>query len=238
MTDIETPATTDFRRDRWGRPLIVPPEGGKPIAYTRASGATKEITDRYNIERWGNRNVAYGMAADPSLVARLIALGGTPSTWSNEQRNAANKIVDDAQQAALAHKAADIGTAIHRIIERAVKGEEVAAGPYQQHLDTFWQIVADHRWELSPEYCECRLVCDELHLAGTADFIVHDPTHGWCIADLKTGRSVDYAALDYAGQLACYAHSMLYDVATDHRLPTPPINPEIGFIIHIPAEVA
>jgi hypothetical protein len=32
-----TRPATEIPRDRWGRPLIEPPDGGKPIGYTRVS---------------------------------------------------------------------------------------------------------------------------------------------------------------------------------------------------------
>src|SRR5207244_1019851 len=91
-------------------------------------------------------------------------------------------------------------------------------------------LIADER------FVECRLVCDALEMAGTADRLLRRATDGtWVVADLKTGASVDYGALGWSAQLAAYAHSDLYDPTTTTRTPTPPLDKVVGVIIHLPA---
>jgi hypothetical protein len=223
----------DYQRDRYGRPLVVPADGGKPKPYTRASSIAKTIEDTYNLERWANRNVAYGMAADPSLVARLVALGGTPHEWDQQTKNKVNEIADDAQQAAKAHRGADIGTAVHAMVEQINLGQQVDGGPYRADLDAYRAKVAEMGWTIWPKYVECRLVCDELGAAGTCDMLV---TNGgrYYVADLKTGPTISYAVLGYAAQLATYARSDLYDVDTGTRT-TVDIHPDVGYLVHLPA---
>ena len=34
----------EIPRDRWDRPLIIPPNGGQPVAYTRVSTLAKALT--------------------------------------------------------------------------------------------------------------------------------------------------------------------------------------------------
>jgi hypothetical protein len=54
------------------------------------------------------------------------------------------------------------------------------------------------------------------------------------VADIKTG-SVDYPH-KFAMQLACYARSLPYDIATDTRGPAQTeLNLDYGLIIHLPA---
>lgn len=235
LADLEQLAgPADFKRDRWGRPLVVPAAGGKPVAYTRASSAAKPIEETYNLELWARRNVAYGLAADPSLVARVLAVGGAPHEWSDNDKKTVNRIVDDAADIAQAHRAANIGTALHAIIERVNRGEPVGdVGIFQQDVDAYRQAIAQAGWTINPEHVECRMVCDELRMAGTCDSIIND-TDGYAIADLKTGSSVIYGALGYAAQLAAYAHADLYDPATDVRTPID-INRKAGYLIHLPA---
>ena len=79
MTTFADPVATDFVRDQWMRPLVVPVGGGRPIPYTRASAAAKTVEDTYQLELWARRNIVFGMSRDPSLIARTIALGGDPS---------------------------------------------------------------------------------------------------------------------------------------------------------------
>jgi hypothetical protein len=229
----DDPPVLDFKRDRWGRPLIVPAKGGKAKPYTRSSSAAKTIEDTYNLELWARRNVAFGMAVDASLVARVLAIGGDPGSWNESQRKAVAQVVTDAENAAQAHKAADIGSAVHKLTERVDLGEIVPAGPYEADIQAYVNalIVAG----LAVTHVECRMVCDSLEMAGTADRLVQDDDGNARIADIKTGRSVDFGGLGWGAQLAAYAHGELYDVETDQRIATPQLDTEVGYIIHLPA---
>lgn len=232
MTLLDAPTTTvaDFKRDRWGRPLIVPAGGGKAKPYTRASSAAKAIEDTFNLELWARRNVVFGMAHDPSLVARTVALGGTPHTWDADAKKAANAIAEDASKVAQAHRAADIGTALHAILEAVNRGQDIDPGPFRADVEA-WLAARDAMgWTVDPSHVECQLACDALELAGTADMIVNG-TH---IADFKTGATVEYATLGHAAQLAAYSRSDLYDIATDERQRLE-LNASTGYIVHIPA---
>lgn len=235
MTDLADPATVDYVRDQWGRPLIVPPGGGKPVPYTRSSSAAKTVEDTYNLEMWARRNIAYGMAHDQSLVARVLALGGTPYTWSDEARKAVNTIHEAAAAVALAHKGADIGTAVHTMTERVDRGEQFDAGIYTDDLNAYVAALIGAGLVTHPAWVECRLVCDELEMAGTADRILTAVDGRRLIADIKTGKDVIYGGLGWAAQLACYAHGHLYDVESGERLDTPPLDRTTGIIVHIPA---
>ena len=46
----------DFTRDRWGRPLIIPADGGKAIAYGRFSSHGSVLEDKFALEKWKIRN--------------------------------------------------------------------------------------------------------------------------------------------------------------------------------------
>jgi hypothetical protein len=237
LLDPGTNVKADYRRDRWGRPLIVPASGGKAKPYTRASSAARTIEDTFNIQTWDGRNIGYGMAIDPSLVARLLAIGGSPHQWTQEQKNLVNAIIDDAKAAAQAQRSADIGTAVHRMVERINLGEDVDGGPYQADLDAYRAAIDAMGWVIDPRYVECRMVCDELEMAGTCDLIVSEERHGSFIADLKTGSTVEYAVLGHAAQLAAYARGDLYDVTDDSREKITDLRTDIGYIIHLPAGV-
>ena len=57
------------RRDRWGRYVVLPVDGAKPIGYTRATTIAKGIEDSGGLLNWGKRMVAIGLAQRPDLVA-------------------------------------------------------------------------------------------------------------------------------------------------------------------------
>lgn len=224
---------TDFTRDRWGRPLIIPAGHTTPEPYTRASSAAKTIEDTYNLEMWARRNVVFGMAHDASLVARTLAIGGTPTEWGKQTKSAVNKIAQDAATVAAAHKAADIGTAVHALTEQLDLGAPVTGGPYQPDLDAYRDAIHAANLTIHPEHVECRMACDTLRLAGTADRLV-EHNGRLIVADIKTSATVDFGGLGWSAQLAAYAHSDLYNPA-DNTRQTVTIEKEWGIIIHLPA---
>ena len=238
---------TDFKRDRWGRPIIAQTDGSKPVGYVRSSSAAKVVDDTYNLEMWARRGVVYGMAHSPDLVAQLLALGGAPQTWDKGEKIVVNDLAVEAQRVAKSHAAAEIGTALHRMTERLDLGEDVEAGAYNSDLEAYAESLTRSGIVIRPEFVECRMVCDDLRMAGTADRIVDFSSDSpirevlgleageLMIADLKTGTSIDFGALGFAAQLAAYAHGHLYDIQTDERVETPNINKRHGLIIHLPA---
>jgi hypothetical protein len=235
MDQLDDLSHDDFKRDRWGRPLIEPKGGGKPLPYTRSSSAAKTIEDTFNLELWMRRNIVYGMAHDTSLIARTLAIPGGPSDWDQKQKKAINDICEAAAQVAQASKAADIGTALHAMVEQVNLGQRVNAGAYARDLEAYEEAIAQMGWSIHPDHVECRMVCDTLQMAGTCDMLVQNGDGEYFVADLKTSSSVDYGGLGWAAQLAAYAHSDIYSPLLQTRLQTPVINQQVGYIVHLPA---
>jgi len=241
MTDAFTLATAqpvdDFPRDRYGRPMIVPADGGKPIPYGRPSSFGKKLEDTYGLEQWQRRMMTVGLARTPSLVARAATIPGDPKAWTKAHKADLNAIADEALIAAKANQAADIGTSLHRMTELADLSDDVShlPEPFAADVAAYRAGMAAHGFTIDPTHVECRMVCDELRLAGTTDRIPFVPTIGQHrILDLKTGESIELAALGYAVQLAVYAHSVLYDVATGQRTPID-LDLATALIVHLPA---
>src|SRR5689334_2925212 len=72
MSDFTTPAP-QVPRDRWQRPLVVPPKGGKPVAYTRCTTFVGCLEDTFNLSRWQQRMVALGLNDRPDLLLAVAA---------------------------------------------------------------------------------------------------------------------------------------------------------------------
>jgi RecB family exonuclease len=239
MTDpftlADTPLVADFNRNGRGQPVITPASGGKPIAYNRPSSWGKKIEDMYGINQWEKRCVVAGLARTPSLVARALAVEADPKKWSKADKDALNLIADEAKTAARANQAADIGTALHRMTERLDLGEDLGTlpDPYKSDVAAYYRGMVEHGLQTHKAWVECRMVQDDLKLAGTCDRIVtHNGTN--YIYDLKTGESIELAALGYAVQLAIYAHSHLYDIPTGGRTGIK-VNQDVALIGHLPA---
>ncbi len=223
MTIFDQP-DTDIPRDRWGRPLVVPPEGGKPVAYTRCTTFIKCLDDREALEKWQQRMVTLGLIERDDL--RLAAAA------HRDDKRKLNEICRDAMEAAKSSAAATTGTAVHAFTEQVDRGTlEVARVPLDVRADVEAYVRATKPFEplLIEQFC----VLDDYRIGGTPDRGVRYHGRNY-IADIKTG-SIEYALPSIAMQLAVYARSVQYDHRTKKRTPLPDVDTSKGIVIHLPA---
>lgn len=82
--------------------------------------------NRYNIERWQERQVAIGLAARADLLLAVKALGPEPEGgWTRDQKDQLTKLAGQAQEAAKSGAGAIAGTAVHTLTERVDRGEPI-----------------------------------------------------------------------------------------------------------------
>ena len=216
--------TGDPQRDRWGRPLIVPPGGGKPVPYARATTLAKTLDDEGALATWKMRMVAVGLARR----ADLIALASTTT-----DKKQLDDITQQALDAAASGARANIGTALHALVEQINRGEQPP-----NLLDSLTADIAAYRdgvKDLRLSMPETFVVNDSWQVAGTFDFLVE--SNGMLlVGDLKTGTDLKYSWRSIAVQLAVYANSeWIYDPATDTRSPMPEVDKRLGVVVHLPA---
>ena len=217
-----TPLLEKVPRDRWGRPLITPPGGGKPVGYTRCTTFAGVLEDQYNLTAWKQRMTAIGVASRPDLILSVNA--------HRDDKDALNGYVRDAMDAAKAGAAASIGTSLHKLTEYIDRGQPLPPVPDEYAADLLAYREAMTRLDILG--IERFTVLDDLRIGGT-----HDRTVGYdggrYIFDLKTG-SIDWGALKIAIQLAIYAHSDLYDINTGERAPLD-VDQDRAIVGHLPA---
>jgi hypothetical protein len=223
-------------RDRWGRPLVIPPGGGKPIAYTRCTTYVSCLEDTYNLGKWQMRMVARGLSIREDLLLRVNSLGPQPDkddpTYTG-WRDDMDRLTDQAVEAAKASAGANIGTALHALTERIDRGQRVEDVPreYQKHLKAYRDATAT----FTAVEIERFMVNDHLQVGGTPDRILKIDNHDQLIiGDIKTG-SVDYGMGKIAMQLAMYAHSDLYNPEAGERSRPYNIDQRRGLIIALDA---
>ncbi|MBA2336571.1 MAG: PD-(D/E)XK nuclease family protein [Acidimicrobiia bacterium] len=211
-------------RDRFGSPYVVPPNGGKPVPYTRATTWAGTLDDRWNLEQWKMRQVAIGLADRPDL---LLAV-----TTQRDDKKALNAAVQAAMEAAKSSAAATRGTALHTLTELLDLGRPLPTIP----LDVVADLAAYETATAGLEMISVEefVVVDELQVAGTFDRLVRHEGKVK-IADLKTGASVEYAMGSIALQLAIYSRGVAYDHTTGTRTPLPDVDQEEALVIHLPA---
>lgn len=210
---------TEIPRDGFGRPLVVPPEGGKPVAYQRCTTFIDVLSDRYNLEAWKQRQVAIGMSKRPDLVLRA---------GSTTDKDVLNELCEQAMEAAGSSAAATIGTALHELTERWDRGEKPQL-PERYAPDIFAYLGATAG--MAKRDIEVFVVNDELKVGGTFDRVLMIGGEGY-VADVKTG-SIDYDTAKIGMQLAVYANSKRYTPAGKRSDLN--VNTERGIIIHLPA---
>jgi hypothetical protein len=212
----------EIQRDRYGRPLVVPPKGRKPVAYTRATTIANSLDDASALTAWKMRMAAIGLTVRSDLLLAINA--------AQDDKMAINRYIEDAMEVAGASKAATIGTALHAFTEKIDLGQDLGPVPEQWAGDLAAYETATKK--LNKIFIEQFSVLDKYKIAGTPDRLVEYQGERF-IADIKTGR-IDHPN-NIAIQLAIYANGLPYDVATATRGTWGEVNKDKAIIIHMPA---
>lgn len=226
---------TETRRDRWGRYLVVPPEGGKPVGYTRATTIAKALDDTSSLMSWGERMTAIGLAQRPDLLA-LVA------TTEPDNRKVLNDLCKRAKEHGGATARRDLGTALHAMLDKHWTDPDFRVpATYTADVAAVDEAMRTAGLELVADMHERIVVWDDEQIAGTFDLLVRDGNTGEVlVADIKTGSSVQYGALAFAIQLGIYTRAdALYGQGTDPegsfdvREPMPEVARDRAVIIHV-----
>lgn len=226
FTPLDQP-DLDIKRDRWGRPLITPPDGGPAKPYVRVSTLAKVLDDKTALTKWKQRMVATGIAARPDLAQLAAAVKG--------DKKRLDEVVEQAMAAAETSKAANVGTALHALTEH------IDAGTIPDHVpDNLWPDL--HAYEhamtsIDILAMEQFVVNDTVEAAGTFDRLVKLPDGRIVVADIKTGQHENKYPHGVATQIAIYANSYLYhpDNGRTGHLPSLGVSTDTGLLIHLPA---
>lgn len=219
-----SPIAPELPRDRYGRPLVKPVDGGKPVPYTRCTTYVDCLDDKFNLQKWQQRMVATGLAQRPDLLLAVSTAG--------DDKRKLDQICDGAREHAGASAAATTGTALHALTEAIDRGQDLPPVPeaYLADLEAYKRATA----ELEAVHIEQFSVVDDLKIGGTSDRVVTDRDGRLRIADVKTG-SIQWGMGKIAMQLAVYAHSVGYDFQTGKRFDLGDIDTTTGIVIHLPA---
>jgi len=212
----------EIERDRYGRPLVKPPGGGKSVAYTRATTIANSLDDPAALTAWKMRMAAIGLSVRSDLLLAINA--------AQDDKMAINKYIEDAMEIAGASRAATIGTALHTFAEKLDLGLDIGPVPseWAGDLTAYQQATKKLNMVRIEQFC----VLDKYKIAGTPDRLV-EYNGELFIADIKTGR-IDHPN-NIAIQLAIYANGLPYDVETATRGKWGDVNKSKAIIIHLPA---
>jgi len=238
--DDEHEARRDFRRAN-GAPLVSDPQDpAKTLRYSRPSGYSKCLDDEEALTNWRIFKAMDGVARHKALAAEIVAC-------RDDDKESKKALREKALDKGTANEASDMGTALHAMSVRAEDPSDVEFDPPEQYvndLNAYRDALATYG--LISEMVEIHFVNDEYRAAGTADRIYRatkpliapngariEPGD-LILADLKTGKKLDFSLPNYAVQTALYATGRLYDIITERRLPTPPIRQDWTLLVHLP----
>jgi hypothetical protein len=251
MTTLADMGVDAHRRDRWGRMLVVPPDGTEPMGYTRVTTVAKALDEGGGLAPWKATMCMLGAYARPGLRSRwetlIAATAGDPWYASSEAKAQAKALVEECAKVGGASDRAEQGTSLHALtalvdVNRTVTGltpdTEADLSAYVNTLIREGISVVE-LWPGQPAV-EVTVVLDRQHVAGTADRIVAVPGFDLpLIADLKTG-DLTYGWHAIAVQLAAYAHGdAVYwqgadpNGSTDERTAMPEVDQRHGLIINL-----
>lgn len=241
---VKLPETGDFRRYK----------NGRPKGITRATTFNKAASDTTSLTDWKLRNVIVGASRRPDLLLRAHGLD------VQQDSKVLNKLAAELEAVAGAKVGADIGTFLHEFCEHIDAGLKTwrdAPEVYQAQLKLYSETLAEAGFEPVPGMIERTTYIAEFGgVVGRFDRILfHRPSGMYVIADLKTGRTMDYARLENECQEWIYAHGVnehgVYDWNTDTWCPprsygdsveTGPwqvpflVSETVGLIIHMPVQ--
>jgi hypothetical protein len=214
---------TDPTINRWGQYVI----DGQ--AYQRVTTLAGLMEARHNLEKWGKRNVARGLTLRPDVLAAIAAC-------PDEDKGRLDHLCEQALEAAAGSAGSTLGTALHEMTARVDSGEKfMPPPPWDVDIKAYRDLLEKARIAICPAWIEQTCVVPGLGVAGTFDRIVEVKDRLW-VADLKTGKSLDYGWCAIAIQLSCYAHAeYIWDWEHGARNVMPEVDKKRGLVIHLPA---
>lgn len=223
------------------------PATGEMRSWMRATSLAKMLDDTFLLNQWRIRKVLIGLTQRLNLQADLEQLGHglvTGEFDENDARGSLNSLADEAAKAADIDKANEFGTAVHdwaAWVDMELLSVHQVPDLFREHVMESLRLQARYQILPVPEYTERIVLSTRYRMAGTLDRVYLDHSLQRCgghvLGDVKTSRTLDFARLAHAIQLAFY-HScdlMLSEDGT-HWEPLPPMDPDIALIMHLPSD--
>lgn len=170
------------------------------------TAVAKIAPDSFTIEQWDRRQVAIGMMLEPKLAERVAV--------DPDNRDAVQKVCEDAKEIAKANDAARRGTQRHRAAELIDLGMPMLTD--QQRADAVaWQRTLEaYEIEILPQHVEGFAVWPEHGVAGRFDRLARYRGHTICV-DLKSGQNAVKYPQGTAVQLSLYARAPMISANID-----------------------
>lgn len=228
---------------RNGRYYLPDPDGKpKPLICTRATTWAKTVADTFTLNQWQLRMALKGVVLAPSLVMRIAKIMNDKLP-PGEEKAELQPIAEEAKNIASAREPAEQGTGVHALAEQIDSGQEIEVmpEPWDRDLVAYQHILRKEGLTPIPEYIERIVLCKRYAVAGKYDRIFRmsrpcpECGRDLTIADLKTGRDLQYGWNEISVQLGIYANAdLMLDTETDTFQPMPEVCPHKAYVMHVP----
>lgn len=239
-------------RDQWGRPEINLPDDGGKTGYRRASSFGSPLESDWNLQLWGKRQVARGVARREDLALAVtraeIDLEDEDSKKVTAAKSELDRLAEAAMEEVRSGAKASIGTSAHNIYELIDLGRDPGHVPTMLKADVkAYRELTEPRFEMVS--IERFVVHDPLKVAGTLDraallrtaMVAPDGTileaGQVVIGDVKTSQDMSWAGCKFGVQCLVYAEGIPYDTRTGKREAWGHDAPRTDWalIIHVPS---
>jgi len=232
----DKPRRPSPEKDRYGRYLIVPPDGGDARPHTRMTTFIKALDGQAGdaLKQWYARFAMKGVVMSEARTGRVTTFDAEPA--DKEAKREFNNLLEDAASAAGMNEKREKGTALHDATELVDAGTTFTPAAWMKEpLSQYAELV--ERFGLTWVESEQIVVLSELGVAGRFDRLVRAPWFpGVRVLDIKTG-SIGFPA-KFVPQLGGYANADgMYDVETASYRPMPDdIDKQVALVLHLPID--
>lgn len=230
VTLTEAPAVLvsgEIPQDRWGRPLLAPAPGAKPVPYTRASTIARTLDDPSGLIAFKQRQTALGLAARPDLVDAL-------TTTDPADKRAVERVVDEAARVVRGDAGKDRAAELRRLtaIVDLANGRSIDAPDMEDDLAAYAELTARAGWTVLG--VDVLTACHACKIAGRVDRVIEIDGDVY-VAAIDT-RPVHAHPTAWAIDLAAVAQGKPYDTTAGQLTDWPHAAPRTdrALLIHLP----
>jgi hypothetical protein len=248
ISDLPAPGD-ETRRDRWGRYLVVPPGGGKPVGYTRVTTIAKSLDNGGGLAPWKAAMSLCGAVKRRGLLAQFEALmagtAGEPWYSGQQAKTEAKRLVEELAAAGGATERRDVGTSLHTLtaLHDVGRTPEHLTAETERDLNAYVTTLEAAGITVMPGMVEACVVLDDFRVAGIFDRGLDVPGFDRpLVGDLKCGSDLSYSWPAISVQLSAYANAdAIYrqgaaaDGSEDERLPMVNFDRDNGVVIWVDA---
>lgn len=240
------PLRPEPKRDGYGRYLVPNPDGGHPLAMSRATTVVSALKDQTGLMDWKVRKAVVGAIADPRVADRVVALDYQiekhKDDWKRTRpaKDEARQRLEELMEASGANSGRNRGTEAHSLTEWADAGRleevwEFAAEQQKNDLAAYLEAMAEAQIERPVEYIERIVINRAVQSAGTFDRLVRLVDGRLVVADLKSQQSVNFGFMEIACQMAIYANADFMVGDNDELITMPEeLDRSLGIVMHAP----